>query len=79
MRPDNVSPFGTQDQFHDSKMRIRRTAGPMNYCQKSYARQKFFTMLILKLVKGSFGDLAVTFHPQDVDGNYLEAIHTCEG
>ena len=30
-------------------------------------------------ITGSFGDLTVTFHPQNVDGTYQEAIHSCQG
>ena len=32
-----------------------------------------------ELITGSFGDLTVTFHPQNVDGTYQDAIHSCQG
>lgn len=34
---------------------------------------------VSELITGSFGDLTVTFHPQDVDGTYQDAIHSCQG
>jgi hypothetical protein len=32
-----------------------------------------------ELLTGSFGDLTVTFHPQNVDGTYQDSIHSCQG